>query len=174
MKTKIAIVAGGLITICIIMVAVSGMNFRPRTGYILITKVYSDFEMKKELEKKFTATRNQREKMLDTLAIQLRLLANELDASKTRDEKKIASYNYKREEYLQKRKTFDEDNTALSAQYDKEILAQLNQYVRDFGAKNNYEYIFGNDGNGSLMYAQESNDLTRQVTEYINQKYAGK
>jgi len=62
----------------------------------------------------------------------------------------------------------------LSAQYDKEILAQLNQYVRDFGAKNNYEYIFGNDGNGSLMYAQESNDLTRQVTEYINQKYAGK
>ena len=174
MKNKIIYLTGIAVIVSVVFLTIYGLKSPPRTGFILLTSVYSNFDMKKELEKKFTETKKEREKLLDSMAIQLRILANQLDSQKVHDQKLITIYNYKREEFLQKRKSFEEDNKQLSDQYDKQIITQLNQYVKDFGAQNQYEYIFGNDGNGSLMYAQETNDLTKLVTDFINRKYSGK
>jgi Skp family chaperone for outer membrane proteins len=49
----------------------------------------------------------------------------------------------------------------------------MNQYVKDFGSKYGYTYIFGADGSGFLMYSLEANNITKEVKEYINSRYKG-
>jgi len=146
---------------------------RKKTGYVLINDLYSKFELRKEYTQKFERTKNERQKILDSLAINLRILANQIQQEKMKNKERIDTYNYKREDFLQKQKTFDEDNAQLIKQYDEQILSQLNQYVKEYGERNGYDYIFGNDGNGSLMYAYESDNVTPHVLAYINTKYQG-
>jgi len=138
---------------------------KPKTAYIIIQEAYSQFELKKELEKKFVSTKNTRQKTLDSLAFELKLLTKSIDSEHGKNKDKENSYNKKREAFYQRRQTFEEDNTQLSKQYDQEILSQLDQYVSDYGKENHYEYIFGNDGNGSLMHADDALNITKQVVQ---------
>jgi outer membrane protein len=49
----------------------------------------------------------------------------------------------------------------------------MSQYVIEFGKANGYRLIFGNDGNGSVMYGMEADNVTKEVTDFINKKYKG-
>jgi outer membrane protein len=146
---------------------------KPRLGFIVIQQVFEGFSMKKEYENKFTAVKNARLKILDSLQLQLKLVANKLDQQNEKKQEDILEFKNGRDIFMQRKEQFENDNATLSAQYDQEILTQLNQYVKDFGEKNGYTYIFGNDGNGSLMYAEADNDLTKQIIEYVNGRYKG-
>jgi len=146
---------------------------KPKTAYIFIPEVFEKFELKKDLEHKFLNTKNVRQKVLDSLAMQLRLLATKLDQEKIITKENETLYNNAREDFYKKRQTFEEDNKQLSREYDNEILTQLNQYVKDYGQENNYKYIYGNDNNGSLMYAEENLNISKEIIKYINKKYKG-
>jgi outer membrane protein len=146
---------------------------KPKTAFILIQEVYSGFDMKKEMEKKFTQTKNARQRILDSLGFDLNLLGKKIEAEHEKNKDHIQQFNERKNEYMERKKNFQEDNDQLSKQYDQEILTQLNQYVKDFGVENGYTYIFGNDGNGSLMFGKENNNISKAVTEYINLKYKG-
>lgn len=172
-KKNIAVV---LLTIlfgsAIIWIIVKQRNL-PKTGYVLISEVYNSFEMKKEMEKKYLLVKNSRDKILDSLELELKILGSKIKKEEEKNKTTIEDFTYKREEYLQRKKTYDEDNEALTKKYDQEIITQLNQYVKDYGERNGYTYIFGNDGNGSMMYANEAGNITKDVIVFINGKYRG-
>jgi len=148
-------------------------SHKSKTGYIIIGEVYSSFDLKKESEKKFTEVKNYRKKILDSMAFTLRIMAKKIDGEKAKNKEDVDSYNQKREEFYQRQKTFDEDNKQLTAKYDQEILTQLNQYVKDYSKENGYEYVFGNGGDGSLMYGDDAHNLTKEIIDYVNKKYKG-
>lgn len=74
---------------------------------------------------------------------------------------------------LRKKKSFEEDNEKMVKQYDENIIKQLNQYVKDYGEKNKYQFIYGADGSGNLMYADSTYDLTKKIIEYVNERFNG-
>ncbi len=150
--------------------------YQPKTGYILIQEVYNGFDFKKEMERKFLTIKTVRQKKLDSLEVELKLLGNRLSkmSEKERSDKDLDDFGQLREEFLKRKKMNEEDNAQLSHQYDTEILTQLNQYIKDFGNEKNYTYIFGNDGNGSLMFGKEQNNISKEVIEFVNKKYNGK
>ena len=53
-------------------------------------------------------------------------------------------------------------------------MTQLNEYIEDFGEENKLDYIFGANGTGTIMYGNESKDVTKEVVTYVNKKYVGK
>lgn len=145
----------------------------PKTAYVLITDVYNGFDMKKEMEQKFTKTKDARQKVLDSLEFELKMLVNKIEADNKKDEAEIQNFNEKKAEYLHRKQQLEQDNDALGKEYDQQILTQLNQSLKDYGKENGYQYIFGNDGNGSLLYAEENKNITTEVIPYINAKYKG-
>ena len=145
----------------------------PKTGYVIIEDLFNGFEMKKEMEKKFKVTKNARDKILDSLTFELKKIANKIQKEGEKNKETISFFEAKREEYFHKKQTIEEDNDALTKQYDQEILTQLNQYVKDYSVSNGYAYVFGNDSNGSLMYGDEKNNITKEVIEFVNNKYKG-
>ncbi len=144
-----------------------------KTAYINITEVFNQFDLKKQLEKKYTVTKNARDKVLDSLKFNLQMLNTKLSDPKFRNDTLLVYFNLKKEEFYQKNGEFEKDNQNYSTQLDSEVLSQLNQYIKDFGKEHKYDYILGTDGNGSIMYAVDNKDITKEIVEYINLKYKG-
>lgn len=151
---------------------------QPRLAYVNLDKVYNDFEMKKELEKKLTTVQDMRKRQLDSLELGLNILSRtlqnfEMSGNKKGLEERMPEFEMLRQEYLQKQQAFEQDNQAMTQQYSEQIWKQINQYVKDFGKNKNYTYILGGDGTGSIMYAQEGNEITADVLAYVNESYKG-
>lgn len=154
------------------------LNMKQKIGYVEIKKVFDGFQMKKELEDKYKQTTSVKEKILDSLSFNLKLMSkqlNEQQNSKSKiDNELVYAFEYKREEFLKLKKQYTEENAVLSNKYDAQILERLTQYVIEYGNKNGYNLILGADGNGSLMYASDNYNISNSVIEYINKKYSGK
>jgi len=161
------------ISISISYVLTKNISSKEKTGWVNLSVVFNDFTLKKEMEMKLKKTKDMRQTILDSLAFGLKITSKQIQAAQQKDKNKIAFFELKREEYLTKKQQFEEDNASLANQYDSQILAQMNQYVKDFGEKYGYAYIFGADGNGSLMYSVEAANITKEVKEYINKRYKG-
>lgn len=144
---------------------------KDKLAYIKSNEVYNEFELKKELAAKYATVQNKRKSILDSLVLSLKLLSAELKQQE--DQKKVLKFQMQQQEYLTKKKEFDEDNRRLMEQYSEQIWKQINQYVMDFGKTGGYRFIYGASGNGSLMYAEEQSDITKEVIEYVNAKYKG-
>lgn len=145
-----------------------------RLGYINISEVFNKFNLKTELEKDFLKTKSQRDRILDSLSVELQNMSNELNKESKPEKEKIMEFELRKTEFFKLKEQFENENKILSEKYDQQILLQLNQYVQEYGRQNNYICILGNDGNGSVMYAREGDDLTQEIVEYLNQKYENK
>ncbi|MBQ4802554.1 OmpH family outer membrane protein [Aquimarina sp. MMG015] len=54
------------------------------------------------------------------------------------------------------------------------VINDINDFVKEYGKKNGYKVIFGATGSGTIMYGEESADLTDKVLEELNAEFEGK
>ncbi|MBS9464318.1 OmpH family outer membrane protein [Flagellimonas sp. 389] len=54
------------------------------------------------------------------------------------------------------------------------IVNDINSYVKNYGKNHGHHIIFGAQGNGNIMYAEEGTDLTDKVLIGLNEQYNGK
>ena len=173
MKTKQLIICSAIvIAVSALSVVTYHYCYSGKTAYIEIKKVFNGFALKKELEDKYAVTAKHRAEILDSLSNTLKLLSASVQADRKNEELMIR-FETKREEFLKARERFEEDNAALSRKYDAQILEQMTQYVSDFGKKHDYKYIFGAEGNGTLMYAETKENISDEIIGFINNKYKG-
>lgn len=172
-NNKIAIILS-VIAICIsVFVYVSFMNNKQKTAYVVLQELFEKFELKKELEKNYSLTKNARKKILDSIQIDLSVLSKRLSVTPSPVKEEIDLFERKKIEFNQKMNEFEQSNIQLTKEFDDKIILQLNQYISDYGKENAYDMIYGNTSNGSIMYGDEKNNITEEVIEYINQKYKG-
>jgi outer membrane protein len=168
-----------LITLCIIIsLAALSMAFyaikgNKKVAWIKLQTVYEKFEYKKELEAKLLGVQQNRKYILDSLEFELKVLSNQITNDKGRDKEAIAVFQTKRDEYLNRKKTFEEDNAMLTGKYDEQILNQLNQYVKDYAEEQGYDIIYSADGSGAIMAASDDLEITDKITVYLNDRYKG-
>lgn len=63
------------------------------------------------------------------------------------------------------------DEKAISEKYTAAIWKDINQYIAEFGKEKHCDFIFGANGNGNLMFANEVHDVTDEVIQYVNKRY---
>lgn len=135
-------------------------NHRPaKSGFIVNQIVFEQFNGKKEMERKLEILLENDRKWIDSL--------ENIYRGVKMDENTSSMYNEKLSEINVKEKEF-------SARYTNTIWTQINQYIGDYGKDNEYDFIYGATGNGSLMYGNEAKNLTNEVVIYMNKKYEGK
>jgi outer membrane protein len=123
--------------------------------------------MKKELEKKYKEVESIRKSILDSIYNEIRIKVEVKDANSE-------SIDLLKKEFLLKKETYERENSETMTQYNEQIWNQLNEYTKQYGKENNYEFIFGASGQGVLMYAEDSKNITADLLEYVNIKYSGK
>lgn len=143
-----------------------------KVAYVNTYTVYNDFKLKKELEAKLDKTVLTRKVLLDSLRMKIQMAS--LDSKKMEDPNYYSLIQKQQESYYLKEKQYSEDNTAQAQKYTDEVWKQLNQYIKEYGAENGYDYIIGTTGEGNLMYAKEKHDISKDLVEFVNGKYQGK
>lgn len=166
-----ALLIFNVLLICILLSASAYLCFfTEKIAYINTSEVYDEFQLKKDLEAKLKTITQTRKAIADSLKLNLQMFANSVDKKSAES---INKFNLMREQYLQKENQFKEDNENLAQSYREQIWKQLNQYVNDYGKAHGYSFIHGASGNGSLMYAQDKFEITKELIEYANEKYKG-
>lgn len=150
---------------------------RPKIAYVNTVTLFQDFKQKKELEKQFGAIEKEQKLVLDSLKMKFSFTSQQLEQLKKSDD---AYHNASahaaaiRDEYFKKEKEFTENNKVLAEQYNEQIWNQLNTYIKEYGLSHGYSYIHGVKGDGTILYAEEGDDITNEITTYVNEKFEGK
>nr|WP_322624888.1 OmpH family outer membrane protein [uncultured Flavobacterium sp.] len=78
----------------------------------------------------------------------------------------------KREQELRvKQQTFqDEFGKEFGVKRDT-IVSQLRKYIKEYGKKKGYDYIYGTGDAATVLYAKDSYDITDEVLKEINDTY---
>ena len=53
------------------------------------------------------------------------------------------------------------------------IRKMMREYIKDYGKKNGYDYIYGTGDAVSIIYAKDSYDITKDIIKALNEKYSG-
>lgn len=162
----------GMIGLIVLSLFIYHTYFTSKVAYIDIPKVFNRFDMKKELQEKYKKVEAGRKRILDSLAFNLQIMSKKLQSNQN-DKQLIYEFDIKREDFFKQKSQIEQDNVALSNQYDKQILEQMTQYIIDYGKLNKLDIIMGADGNGVLMYANEKFDRSEEIILHINKKYKG-
>jgi outer membrane protein len=141
--------------------------------WINLNKVYNEFEMKKEFEKRYEKTQLARKKITDSLEFDLKLLYKQIEQEGDKAKDKILLFEAKRDTYIKKKKEFEDDNEQTQQNFNNQILTQVNQYLKDYGKEKGYSVIFGAEGSGSIMYAKDAIEITDEAIVFLNLKYRG-
>lgn len=152
----------------------SEQTVNSKTAYVKLTEVYERFDLKKSLESKLKTIETARNNILDSLGFQLEAIKIKIDSQGGNDKELIKTFQLSRDIFLQKKQEFEEASGQMAKDYNDQIWTQLNQYISDYGKDKGYTYIFGADGGGAVMYADDGVDITEEVIVYVNGKYEGK
>lgn len=155
-KIILAIVILGLIINGVVIYIVMQKQDK-RVAFVVNQKLFNEFAGKKELEKKLSDLRTRNNITVDSLW----QLTRQTPIIELRQ-----SYQVQ----IERIKMMEED---LANQYTADIWKRINEWVSEYGKANQYDFVLGAAGNGSLMYAEETNDITEAVIVYVNKRYAG-
>lgn len=169
---KKAVTILAFVAISAISIAIYHLCFEQKHAFIDIPKVFNGFDMKNEMQKKLKQTETLRMKIIDSLSLELQVISNRLKAEPKNNEL-MAAFDAKRQFYFKTQERIEQDNAALTDQYDKQILEQMSTYIMEYGKKNGYDFIYGSSGNGALMFANEQYNISDDIILFINSKYKG-
>ena len=165
-----------LINIVLILVGfvyVGITSTKEKTAYVNISEVYNEFDMKKELENKIIGVQTQRKQVMDSLELSLRLKSNQLATVTKMSVEDRQTFELMQRNYMTQRDQFAAENEKVTQEFKNQIFIRLNEYAKEYGEEEGYDYLFGTSGQGSIMYAQPKHDITKEVIKYINEKYKG-
>jgi len=129
-----------------------------KTGYVDMFKLVSEFELQKEYSEQARRDLDGAKAFADSM----------IYAEKLRDPARSESLRNSLYAELS-RKT-----EARNKEIETMIWKRLNPYLTDYGKEKGYTYIYGANGTGNVLYADESQDITAELIEYVNNRYHDK
>lgn len=127
--------------------------------YARMGEVFENSNLKQSYEKKLKDFEQEAQKDLETIQNELELSTIDGDASKS---------NQLRAALQRKEEEFSQEYHRRSDEFQKVIWEEINTKIETFGNAKGYKYILGANGNGSIMYANDGDDITQELIEYLN------
>lgn len=158
-KIGIACILGCLLTSC------GEEEKSGKIGFMENARVFEGFEMKKDYDKRIEEDMSNEVKVLDSIEVKLDQMVATGDSMKVFQLRK--QYYLIEQRYRQK---FDENST----RYTQEVNDRLNDYIKKYSEENGYDFVFGSNGQGNVMYAKEQCNISDDLIKYINSEYGKK
>jgi Outer membrane protein len=159
---------------CAFCLGISGYTWmnQPKTAYVNLGEVFENFTGKKELAFRLDKLKNQQKSMLDSMELTIHSL-QKVASDKKGGQAVLVKLQNTKQNYQYLNAQFNEQYQTQDASYSEKVWKQINQYVTDYGKDNDYDFIYGTNGNGSLMYGSSANNITEEIINHINERYEG-
>lgn len=154
------------------------LNRSVKVVYVRSQDLVYNYLGMKEVQNKFESQKQAWQSNLDTLKMDF-----QRSLSKFQEEYKHLSEQEKktREQMLRTQENnVIQYNEAVTAKYKEEedkmlqgVLNQVNSFVEKYGKEKGYDIILGTTLSGSLLYGENTMDITEEVLAELNKNYQG-
>lgn len=147
-----------------------------KIGYVDNGVLINDYQEKKDIEAKLQTKIAAYEKRRDSLgqAFQLEVKEAELKSRKMSQAnlQKLQQELQQKNQVITQRLQFEQQQIAQESQsLNDSLISKVRAFVKDFGKTNGYNFILGSNEAGSVMFGEETADLTEKVLEALNTAY---
>lgn len=143
-----------------------------KSGYFLSSELYNNYDYKLELEEILKVDESKTTAQIDSLQKDLKYDYEYLTSIEPNSEQ-LNIYRQKENYFLTTQQELEFDLSQKRQEYYSMIWDRINTSVNKYGEENQYNFIFGANGDGSVMYADNDKNITAELLVYINSDYAG-
>ena len=139
---------------------------------VLINEYQERVDIEANLQIKIDAFKSRTDSLRS--AFELEIKEAELRARKMSqaDVQKLSQELQQKEQVLSQRVQFEQQQIAQESQtLNDSLIKTVKNFVRAYGKSNNYNYILGSNEAGSVLYGEESSDLTQEILKALNGGY---
>jgi outer membrane protein len=160
---------GGTILLAVVAIVLSVMALagQKRIAYFDYAKVHEGCELKEQLQKDLEKVVSKRTSELDSIKLELTFLSNKVQVNSA-DQAELDLFEDMKNRYLTLQNQYEQENYRLKEEYFNQIRKSINDKAKSFGEDNGYDYLFSANGDGALMYADQGEDITKEMIEYVN------
>ncbi|WP_366185763.1 OmpH family outer membrane protein [Flavobacterium ovatum] len=150
-----------------------------KTAYVDTSELMKEYTEAKDLEAKYKAQSEEKGRQLEAEINRFKQDASNFQSQAQANGQEWAQ---KKGAELQKREQqLGYAQQALSQQLQQESGAEMDtlvmgvkKFIKDYGKKNGYAYIYGTGDVASVLYAEDKFDITKTIIKELNAKYASK
>ncbi len=144
-----------------------------KTGYVNNTKVVSDFNEMKVAQEKWTKKNNEVRTELEEKAKQFQIEVQGYQTimksmTKANREKKEQELMTKQQELQREQQAKMQEIQQGSQTEIDSIINKVKDFIKDYGKKNGYTYIYGDTEVSNILYGKEELDLTEEIVKALN------
>lgn len=163
-----------------VLVALASCTQPEKTGFVNNSELVNEYQGKIDIEDKYKLRDEASKRKSDSLgqAYQMEVadLQQKLSNMSEQQQQTAAQPFQQKWQLIEQQMKADQQRfqTEFQTEIDSSIV-EVVDFVKDYAKTNGYSYIFGtSDASRSVMYGEESNDLTKEVLEALNSSYKEK
>ncbi|MBK0369648.1 OmpH family outer membrane protein [Flavobacterium agrisoli] len=147
-----------------------------KTAYVDTSVLMKEYTEAKDLEAKYKAQAEEKGKQL-----QAEINRFKQDAANFQSQAQANGQEWaqKRGAELQKREQqlgYAQQQLAQQLQQESgaemdSLVSGVKKFIKDYGKKNGYSYIYGTGDAATVLYAEEKYDITKEIIKELNDKY---
>jgi Skp family chaperone for outer membrane proteins len=166
MKNQIFKFSSIIFSVSALTLAILTFSNNKKIAHFNYNEVYNNCSLKKRLEKDLMKITNVRKSEMDSLQLELSFISEKIQKG-TAIAFEIVKYKELENRYLTFKQRYEEENIHLKETYFTQIRQEINDRAKEFAKDNGYDYLFSAVGDGALLYAGESDDITKDFQLYI-------
>ncbi len=147
-----------------------------KTAYIDTLELLKNYDEAKDLETKY---KNKAEEMGGDLKKEIELFQTQAASFQADAQKNGPAWAQKRGTELQKKEqqlTYAQQGIQQQLQEESgvemdSLKSNLKKFIKEYGKKNGYKYIYGTGEVATVLYAEDKLDITKDITKLLNDKY---
>ncbi|MBC9797288.1 OmpH family outer membrane protein [Sinomicrobium weinanense] len=147
-----------------------------KIAFVDNTTLINDYQEKKDVESKFQVKLDSFQKKTDSLSQALQAEAQQFQAEASKMAQSKAEKRYG--ELMQKRQQIQQQvqQEEMQLQQDSQgqidsLVKKVRNFIKEYGKNNGYTYILGANEAGSVLYGEETKDITEELLKALNDKY---
>lgn len=160
----------------ILSITISFINKGPKIGYVYVEKVLKEYHAHQDYNIKLKRKESEFKDVLDLYYADIQEKVEYFKKNKKKlQEQEVVK---KRNEIKALEKTHREMSMISTQQLDSlknawllPLYENINNEIKEFSKEEGFDYVFGNLGNGNIMYGKGTYDVTLKIIDRINVRY---
>lgn len=158
------------------MLLMTSCQNQMKTGFIDNSELIKEYQKRKDVEATLKTKIESFDKRIDSIGKTFQTKAAALQQADPKMLKKESQEQY--QALTQQYQMFQQQTQMQEQAIQKEsqtqidtLLKEVRTFVKEYGKKNGYTYILGSNEAGSVMYGEESKELTKEILDELNKAY---
>ena len=159
----------------------TGAAIANRIAYVNIDSLLAGYDFYFDLQKRFDTRQKEMESELASRSRKLEQNANDLEQKFQKGLITRSQYQQEGQSLMQEQQSLMQRRNELTTQLTEEeqvlhrrLMNTITSFLKEYNQQHNYQLILSNTYGDNLLYAEDSMNITNEVTKELNEQYVKK